>query len=87
MGPAVVGENVGASHITANHLQTHTDGGLHALNHDKTKLNRDKTDHLYIGTFNVENVKGNYIYVSELRTHCDILCIQEHWLYTPARHI
>ena len=30
----------------------------------------------------VENVKGNYIYVSELLTHCDIICLQEHWLYT-----
>ena len=42
---------------------------------------------LKIGTFNVENIKSNYRYVRELLTHCDVLCLQEHWLFTYEKQI
>ena len=66
MGPAAVGR-MSVSHIEQRTTSrpTYTDGGRHHLNNDETKLNRDKTDHLYIETFNVENVKGNYIYARQ----------------------
>jgi hypothetical protein len=34
-----------------------------------------------IGTLNVENFESNTAYVSQVSQLCDILCIQEHWLY------
>jgi endonuclease/exonuclease/phosphatase family metal-dependent hydrolase len=34
-----------------------------------------------IATLNVENFQSNTMYVSQLLKSCDILCVQEHWLY------
>jgi hypothetical protein len=33
------------------------------------------------GTYNTDNVKSNTIYTSALLSTCDLLFIQEHWLY------
>ena len=33
-------------------------------------------------TFNIDNIKANYTYVNELMETCDLLCVQEHWLYS-----
>ena len=34
-----------------------------------------------IGTYNVDNIKSNVVYTQSLIDICDILFIQEHWLY------
>ena len=34
-----------------------------------------------IGTLNVKNVETNATYVREMLKSCDILAIQEHWLF------
>ena len=40
------------------------------------------TNTVKIGTINIQNAKSNYIYLAEQLKKHDILCIQEHWLYT-----
>ena len=37
---------------------------------------------LTIGTFNVKNIETNEVYLRELLKTCDILAIQEHWLFS-----
>ena len=37
---------------------------------------------LTIGTLNVKNIETNEVYIRELLNTCDILGIQEHWLFT-----
>lgn len=37
---------------------------------------------LTIGTLNVKNIVTNKVYVRKLLKSCDILAIQEHWLFT-----
>ena len=37
---------------------------------------------LKIGTFNVKNIETNEVYLRELLKTCDILAIQEHWLFS-----
>lgn len=36
---------------------------------------------LKIGSFNVKNIETNTVYVNEILKTCDILAIQEHWLF------
>ena len=40
-----------------------------------------ETELLKIGTLNVKNVESNSVFVTELLKMCDILAIQEHWLF------
>ncbi|VDI59355.1 Hypothetical predicted protein [Mytilus galloprovincialis] len=42
---------------------------------------RDEKE-IVIGTLNVQNAISNQLYVNQVLKRCDILCIQEHWLYT-----
>ena len=42
----------------------------------------EKEKLLTIGTLNVKNIVSNKVYVRELLKSCDILAIQEHWLFT-----
>ena len=39
------------------------------------------TKDLVIGTFNVENIKTNKVYVCDLLQKCQLLFLQEHWLF------
>ena len=34
-----------------------------------------------VGTLNVKNIETNVAYVREFLSQCDILAIQEHWLF------
>ena len=45
------------------------------------QIEQNKRMELRIGTFNVQNVKSNSLYLQKLLKEVDILCIQEHWLY------
>lgn len=42
---------------------------------------------LTIGTYNVENIKSNFMYVHKLLEICDVLCLQEHWLHTYEKSV
>ena len=45
---------------------------------------KNKVD--YVGTFNVQSVKGNRIYLKQLLQKLDICCVQEHWLFKPEQN-
>lgn len=37
---------------------------------------------LRLARFNVKNIETNDVYITELLKSCDILALQEHWLFT-----
>ncbi|CAG2236430.1 unnamed protein product [Mytilus edulis] len=39
-----------------------------------------------IGTLNVQNALSNQLYLVNVLKKCDILCVQEHWLYSCDKH-
>ena len=41
----------------------------------------EETELLKIGTINVKNVESNSVLVTEFLRVCDILAVQEHWLF------
>ena len=55
---------------------------LHNLNLFSHKdASRPETMTVTIGTYNVDNIKTNVVYTQSLIDICDILFIQENWLY------
>ncbi|CAG2242260.1 unnamed protein product [Mytilus edulis] len=40
-----------------------------------------------IGTLNIQNIKGNSIYLQTILKSLDILCIQEHWILSLEKNI
>jgi hypothetical protein len=57
------------------HLETDWSINISGEGHKSENVN------ICVGTFNVDNIKSNAHYVNELLKTCDILCLQEHWLY------
>ena len=41
----------------------------------------EKAEFIKICTFNVKNIESNRTYVQQLLKPCDIIAIQEHWLF------
>ncbi|CAG2257430.1 unnamed protein product [Mytilus edulis] len=39
-----------------------------------------------IGTLNIQNARSNELYLKQVLKRCEILCIQEHWLYSSEKH-
>jgi exonuclease III len=55
------------------------DGGL--ASSDVCAKAKTTSKSLHVGTLNVENFYTNIEYIKQMLHRCDILCIQEHWLY------
>ena len=47
----------------------------------------EKATEITIGTFNIQSVKGNRIYLKHLLQKLDICCVQEHWLFKPEQNL
>ena len=48
---------------------------------------QNKREELIIGTLNVQNVKSNTEYIKYILKSANILCIQEHWLFSAEKNI
>jgi len=47
----------------------------------------DRPQKIVVGTRNIQNILANEIYLQNVLKQCDILCIQEHWIFTNGNRI
>ena len=40
-----------------------------------------------IGSLNIQNILANEVYLKAVLSKCDILCLQEHWIFSNRKNI
>ena len=57
------------------------------LGQERAATNTQSETKIVVGTLNIQNAKSNDLYLKQTLKRCDILCVQEHWLFSFEKDI
>jgi hypothetical protein len=53
----------------------------------QSKAHGEAHQQITIGSLNIQNILANEVYLRAVLSQCDLLCIQEHWIFSHRKSI
>ena len=53
----------------------------------QSKAHGEAQPEITIGSLNIQNILANEVYLRAVLSQCDLLCLQEHWIFSNRKTI